>query len=348
MRVQIVRNVHEALIRGLDAFKGPHVRKQKSRNGETLEYKTPVTTVYQFPMERVLFWKERDANPFFHFFEGLWMLGGRSDVDSVSWFNERMKTYSDDGVTFNGAYGRRWRNYFNKDQLSLIIERLKSDPDDRRCVLSMWDSYKDLLPLDETNSVDLPCNTQVYFKIREEKLNMTVCCRSNDMIWGAYGANAVHFSMLQEYMAGMLGVSVGVYTQISDSLHVYTEVYKKLQERLDHIDPFSPFSPESPYTLDFVSSYPMFTDADTEAWDSDLQQFLAYTDQLRTKSDQWDEFELLYINPFFTNVAVPIVQTWKLHRTEKKTQNALEHLERNCHATDWALACAEWLTRRIK
>ena len=33
------------------------------------------------------------------------------------------------------------------------------------------------------------------------KLCMTVCNRSNDMLWGAYGANVVHMSMLQEFVA---------------------------------------------------------------------------------------------------------------------------------------------------
>ena len=66
-------------------------------------------------------------------------------------------------------------------------------------------------------------NTNIYFKIRENKLKMTVCCRSNDMLWGAYGVNVVHMSVLQEYMATMIGVEMGEYRQISDSFHIYTE-----------------------------------------------------------------------------------------------------------------------------
>lgn len=348
MKVFNVRNVQVALIHGMDALRSPvNYHLQKSRNGNTLEFNTPITTVYTRPMERVLFWEERDANPFFHFFEGLWMLGGRDDVDSINWFNGNMKQYSDDGVTFNGAYGRRWRSYFRKDQLSIIIKRLKADKEDRRCVLGMWDPIKDLISLEKDNSVDIPCNTHVYFKIREAKLNMTVCCRSNDMIWGAYGANAVHFSMLQEYMAAKIGVPVGTYTHVSDSLHVYEDVFEKLHKKMLDIDPFG-WPINNPYDSEIVAPYPMFVDADIPMWNSDLQQFLTYTEQLQKRADKWDEVELLYINPFFTNVAVPIIEAWHLHKTKKRTEDAIWYLEQNCQATDWALAGVEWLQRRIK
>ena len=67
----------------------------------------------------------------------------------------------------------------------------------------MWDAKQDLSHRNE--SKDLPCNTHVYFSIREGFLDMTVCNRSNDLIWGCCGANAVHMSFLQEYVATMWG-----------------------------------------------------------------------------------------------------------------------------------------------
>ena len=110
MRVLKVRNVHDALIRGIDLL---HVEncKSESRNGIVYESTTPVTTVYNRPSERVLFWEERDANPFFHFMEGLWMLEGRNDLKFVYQYNKGMKNYSDDGETLHGAYGWRWRSF---------------------------------------------------------------------------------------------------------------------------------------------------------------------------------------------------------------------------------------------
>ena len=82
---------------------------QESRSGKVIEYPEPVMTTYKRPEERVLFYPSRDANPFFHLFEALWMLAGKNDLEYVSRFNSRMKDFSDDGKILNGAYGHRWR-----------------------------------------------------------------------------------------------------------------------------------------------------------------------------------------------------------------------------------------------
>ena len=78
MKVIKARNVNDALLLGIDLFNSSvNFRVQESRNGTTYEALEPVTTVYSKPCERVCLIKERDANPFFHFIESLWMLAGR-------------------------------------------------------------------------------------------------------------------------------------------------------------------------------------------------------------------------------------------------------------------------------
>jgi thymidylate synthase len=216
MDVIRARNVNGAYRQGIALLR----RKgelQQSRAGEVLVVPNPVTTIYQRPMERVLFDPGRDANPFFHLGEALWMLAGRNDA---TWLNRFVKDFSsrfaeEDGHQ-HGAYGFRWRVHFEMegggppsgwfcgpDQLETIIELLKRDPTDRRIVLTMWDPVADLA----ANKKDIPCNTHAYLRVRQQVdpqsvglmpvLDITVCCRSNDAIWGAYGANAVHFSVLQ-------------------------------------------------------------------------------------------------------------------------------------------------------
>ena len=216
-----VRNVSEALFVVKQSLEENGVAVS-TRGGDVLEFPGPVTTTYTHPRERVLFYPQRDANPFFHFMESLWMLAGRNDVQFVNTFNGRMNQYSDDGITYHGAYGYRWRKWFGYDQFDRVIERLLSFPNDRRTVLTMWDPVKDLV--ETNNGKDYPCNTQIFFSERKDLLNMTVVNRSNDLIWGAYGANAVHMSMLQEYFAGRLELGVGTYTQFSNNLHAYVDI----------------------------------------------------------------------------------------------------------------------------
>ena len=89
------RNVSEALYLGLQSLKENGIW-QESRAGRVIEHPSPVMTTYTQPAERVLFYPARDANPFFHLFEALWMLAGRNDLFYVAQFNSRMKDFSDD------------------------------------------------------------------------------------------------------------------------------------------------------------------------------------------------------------------------------------------------------------
>ena len=70
------KNVNEAF---RELVGGIHDRtieatRHESRNGPVLVIEEPVTVCYENPNERVLFNTRRDANPFFHLFESLWML----------------------------------------------------------------------------------------------------------------------------------------------------------------------------------------------------------------------------------------------------------------------------------
>src|SRR4051812_29373079 len=187
MHIIVANNVNEALSEGLNWLKAAGVRSP-SRNGDVLVSPVPVVTEYAYPTERVLFSPLRDANPFFHFFEALWMLAGQRDLTWPLYFNKGFGAYSDDGVTLHGAYGYRWREWFGVDQLELIVNDLSASPDSRRAVLAMWDGEFDLEKAAEGGK-DVPCNTTAFFDRRDGRLNMMVCCRSNDIYWGAYGAN---------------------------------------------------------------------------------------------------------------------------------------------------------------
>jgi hypothetical protein len=108
------RNVCDAFEKLVATFDGrdvglgdvPFVRKPYSNpngSGHRLMIDEPVMLHYERPTERVLFNKARDANPFFHLYEALWMLAGRNDVAPLAYYVKDMARFSDDGKTFNGA-----------------------------------------------------------------------------------------------------------------------------------------------------------------------------------------------------------------------------------------------------
>lgn len=254
MRVIRARNVHDALPIGL-RFLRTFGRERDSRLGRVIVCDEPVSTIYEKPYERVIFHPLRDANPFFHLYESLWMLAGRSDVEGLSRYLPKMAEYSEDGKSLFATYGHRWRVYFGRDQLLAIEGRLTKNRDDRRVVLQMWDTENDLF--DGVDAKDVPCNLIATLQIADGKLNIVVFCRSNDVIWGAYGANAVQFSTLQEYLAHRIGVGIGTYTQVSVNFHAYVDRYEEIKSLADHND--SGFNwMENPYATKVVKVLPMF------------------------------------------------------------------------------------------
>jgi len=333
MRAVIVRNVNQALHMLVESSITADWEEIAPRGGEmTLECPTPFCTTYEFPMERVLFDPVRDANPFFHLFESLWMLAARRDVASLAWFNGRMASYSDNGRTFHGAYGYRLRTHWGVDQLEEARMMLQQNSDTRRCVLSIWDTEIDLA----RESKDIPCNDLLMFKIREGRLNMTVCCRSNDAIWGAYGANAVHFSMIQEYLAWKVGVPVGVYRQISDSFHVYTanEKWQALRDTR-HKRKLA-----DPYVTGMVSPYPIGNETDSVTeWEMDNHAL--WVQDMRLAHDTWNP-----ITTWHKHVALPLLRAWNAYKT--KMPSVAVKLAEHCVASDWRIAAIQWLDRHSK
>ena len=193
-----------------------------SRNGRVIMFPEPVILKYKHPWHRANFTEGRDANPFFHIAEAMWMLAGRRDVAFLDMFNSKIKQYSDDGTSFNAAYGHRARHAFGIDQLQAVVEVLKKAPGTRQAIVQLWH------PSDLTSTTkDKACNMSMVFSVAEGKLNLTVFNRSNDAIYGnVTGANPVHFSYFQQWVADTAGYRMGNMYFVSNNLHVYLDLYE--------------------------------------------------------------------------------------------------------------------------
>jgi len=336
MKTIHARNVNEAYTIGLNALNAVG-NVEDSRVGQVKVFPTPVATVYEKPCERVLFNERRDANPFFHLMESLWMLAGRDDVDWIQNYNSTFDQFSDDGISFNAAYGYRWRHQFKRDQLSELVAMLKQDPNTRRAVVSMWDPYADF----NADGKDFPCNLNIAFRIRNDKLTMTVFNRSNDIIWGAYGANAVHMSILQEYIAGALNLCVGEYTQVSNDYHAYTEV----MARVGVPDPH----PMCPYDMGGVEPYPLGVE-NSPNWNQTLFYFMVDSQLFHQREyDARYRFDMarFVTVPFFADIAVPMVRAWGRFK-HKDYKSAISIVAETMPDCDWKTNCREWLIRKAE
>ena len=311
-------------------------KRQDSRNGPVISLQDPVCLTTQVPQHRVLQDNVRDANPFFHLFEAFWMLAGRNDVEFVSRYVPRMTDYSDDGRTLHGAYGFRWREHFERDQLVEVAKQLSANPDDRRVVINMWDPYID----PQYTGKDVPCNISLLPRIVSKMgvpfLDMTVINRSNDIYWGMTGANAVHMSIFQEALAAMIKVDVGggvaaqaycgTMHQFSTNAHLYTELYPKEYATTDE--------DRSRAYYQGMTIELMFTDREQllfecEVWCDDPDNDKGY----------------IFVNPCFHKLLIPMHWSWRAFK-DKEYEKALACLE-PVMWQDWRDAAREWIERRM-
>lgn len=308
--------------------------QQDSQHGKTLEMGQPVSVMYSNPRERILFDKTRDSNPFLNFFEALWIIQGRYDVKFLEYLVSNMAKYSDNGKTYHGAYGDRM--FGGRNQVDEAIRRLICNKDDRQVVIMIRE------PMDMFYSgKDNPCNLLVSCKIRNGKLNIHVFNRSNDFVWGLTGTNVVQFSMLQEYMAGMIGVEVGTYHQTTDSMHVYENDQWEKVRKMNVEDTYDPYADGSVAPYDMMQE-PYF-------WDKDLENFFI----------MFDSGEKIGMKtPFFSRTVIPMWNVFKMYKRWKEDKGkskgsegyiSLDDIIEYCsliNAQDWQLICKQWLGRR--
>ena len=302
-----------------------------SRNGRVLQAPAPVITTYKTPQHRVMFSGLRDANPFFHLYESVWMLAGRNDVESVARYAKQMSAFSDDGQSLWGAYGWRWRSFFAFDQLKEIVTQLRQNSKTRRAVLSMWSP----LDLKQADGKDVPCNTQVYFDATRGALDMTVCNRSNDAVWGCFGANVVHMSMLQEFVASAAGLPVGIYHQFSNNLHVYVDredcrrLIRANGESWDVL-----YTAEDMYRTHGIKPFPLFApDDDWQVWLEDAERVA-----------EFPTAEHYGRSAFFKQVVAPLMMAHAEYKDG--AYNRALNLISTCAAQDWRRAAHDWVQRR--
>lgn len=207
---------------------GCNTKPQKSRLGGTHEL-LHVHLHVKNPLERWVLSRQPAINPAFAIADIFWILSGANDSQFINYWNPLLPKFAGYGPTYHGAYGYRIRKQFGIDQLERAFHILKHNPDSRQVIIQIWDPKIDL-PSQNGSPVspDIPCNLCSMPKIREGKLEWFQIMRSNDLYRGT-PYNIAQFTTLQEILAGWLGVELGGYYQVSDSLHVYDADLSELE-----------------------------------------------------------------------------------------------------------------------
>ncbi len=173
-------------------------------------YELPVGTTLKLthPEFNVITSKERKLNYAFMAAEFLWMFLGQNDKKSIGYYNPHLHYFSDNGITFNGAYGPKI-----VEQLGWCVQKLREDPNTRQAVLTIWRERPGI-------SKDVPCTCLFQFFNRDGRLHLVTYMRSND-VWLGFPYDLFNFTTLQNYVASALGLELGNYTHHVGSLHLY-------------------------------------------------------------------------------------------------------------------------------
>lgn len=169
--------------------------------------------------------------------ELLWFLRGESNI---KWLTDNGITIWDEWADQNGelgpVYGVQWRNWPTPsgehiDQISDIIEQIRSNPDSRRLIVSAWNVA------DIPNMALAPCHAFFQFYVADGKLSCQLYQRSADMFLGV-PFNIASYALLVHMMAAQTGLQPGEFVWTGGDCHIYDNHVQQVTEQLSR-EPYS-------------------------------------------------------------------------------------------------------------
>ena len=157
--------------------------------------------------------------------ELLWYNSRNTSAKSIEPFSKYWCKIAEDDGTVNSNYGYCIHDKFNFDQWEMVKKILTKDPSSKQAVIHI----KEARNIIENPTKDLNCTTTIQFLIRNNKLNMIVTMRSND-VWLGLPYDVFNFTCMQIQMAMELNIDIGVYYHNAGSLHLYKKDLEKIKE----------------------------------------------------------------------------------------------------------------------
>ena len=192
------------------------VGNTKEINNCCLIIENPKTDEIYFPNRKI---SEKYANA-----ELEWYWSGNNSCEDIGKYAKMWLSLTDDGKTNNSAYGYILHKKYGFDQLQQIIELLNKDSTSRRAVLNISDPT-----INRITTKDMQCTIALQFLIRNNKLEMTVYMRSNDVFFGL-PYDYIYFVSLGEYISKKLNVEFGKYIHHATSMHMYLRDLDKFKK----------------------------------------------------------------------------------------------------------------------
>ncbi len=153
-------------------------------------------------------------------YELLWFLNGDTNIKYLNDNGVRIwDEWADEDGELGPVYGHQWRSWPAPDgsaidQISLLVDQIKDNPDSRRHIVSAWN-------VPEVNKMALPpCHTLFQFYVAEGKLSCQLYQRSADVFLGV-PFNIASYALLTLMMAQVTGLKPGDFVHTFGDAHLY-------------------------------------------------------------------------------------------------------------------------------
>ena len=170
------------------------------------------------PLDRMITNEARNFNVEYAEAEWQWYLSGDPSIDKLGELYGKIppiwERMADSNRKVNSNYGYQWQR---NCQIDYVIAKLRQNPKTRHAAISIYDCKE----FDKYKK-DTPCTYAVQFTILNDKLNMSVYMRSND-IWYGFCNDQYQFSSLQKMIAERLSLEIGWYYHHAHNMHLYND-----------------------------------------------------------------------------------------------------------------------------
>jgi thymidylate synthase len=174
-------------------------------------------------------------------YELLWFLKGDTNTDYLTENGVKIwNAWADENGDLGPVYGHQWRNWNSDeiDQITEVIETLKTNPNSRRMLVSAWnpsvlpDTSKSFSENVANNKAALPpCHAFFQFYVSDGKLSCQLYQRSADIFLGV-PFNIASYALLTMMMAQVCGYEAGEFIHTFGDAHIYSNHIEQVETQL--------------------------------------------------------------------------------------------------------------------
>ncbi len=160
--------------------------------------------------------------------ELIWLLSGNTNIKYLTDNNVKIwNEWADENGDLGPVYGAQWRNFNGAgiDQIADVINRIKTNPNDRRMIVSAWN------PCQIDQMALPPCHCFFQFYVANEKLSCMLYQRSCDMFLGV-PFNIASYALLTMMIAQVTGLQPGEFVHTLGDAHIYHNHFEQVKEQL--------------------------------------------------------------------------------------------------------------------